>query len=80
MDGVGTAGELVEQQLAPGILQHDVDVDQPGVELLGHDLGDRRRDALTDLGARKPDHHAARGGSRTQATCPARWTWTSSPS
>src|SRR5262245_51411910 len=52
VDRVGPAGELVEQQRRPGVLQHDVDVVEPGVDLLGDDLRHRRGDALADLGPR----------------------------
>src|SRR5690606_24539604 len=50
VDGVGPAGELVPQQLGPGVLEDDVGVLQPGADLVGDDLRDGGGDALADLG------------------------------
>ena len=60
VDRVRAAGQLVPEQLGPGVVEHGVDVGQAGAELLGHDHRQRGRDALADLGA---GHARARPGS-----------------
>lgn len=54
-DGVGGAGELVEQQLGTRVVEFDAYGGQRCVELLGDEDGDGRGQALADLLARQPE-------------------------
>jgi len=57
VDGVGAAGELVEQQLRTGVFEDRLGVGQIGAELVGDNHGERRRETLPYLGTRQTHDH-----------------------
>ena len=59
---VRSAGELVPQELGAGVVEHDIDGLEAGVQLLGRDDAHGRRDSLAHLGPGHMDHDPVRGG------------------